>query len=334
MNIPTSLGLLVALAAVSIAPAQPDDPFERELEDAENMVPRESGDLEAFSPRSPDTTKPVRPGLTAGSDWAAMLEGEWPGALIPELLPERTFVNQLRGTVIRGPEGSRVFVPTPESPDAQPRRAMLLLPCIVLDRFNQFVMADSPRAPALLTGQVFLYGDRNYILPTLLRNAWDAPEPPTDQIELPPPDLSPVPALVPLSVNRSVAFLMVFLDRGPPYAPPPPARPAETTEDAPAAPPAFVDDGVYVAARRGRIVRSPTGSWLFISDNDPGSARGAESFTLLPCRTLEGLEQIALREGDASAGLLSGRVYRYDDGLYLLPTLYQQERRDGVNPLQ
>ena len=84
---------------------------------------------------------------------------------------------------------------------------------------------------------------------------------------------------------------------------------------------------------RGRVIRSAQGAWVFVPDSDTDGPRSSP-MTMLPCRMLQSLEGHALREGDASAVLLSGRVYNYHGDRYILPTLYQRERRIGVEPLQ
>lgn len=329
-----------------------EEPLDRGIEDAERMAPRPPGEIEAFSPRQPVRTSPVRPGLTAGQDWAAMLEGEWPGALAPSLFAERTFLNQVRGLIIPGPEDTRIFVPSPAPPtedgfseNPTPTRAMLLLPCVVLDRFNAFVMTDNTPTPAIVSGQVFLYNNRNYLMPAAIRAAAGILATPTPS-EAADTDAPPVPqAGVPgasepggIADDPDVADLIAELEKRPPF-PRPATRPPDSTRprdgrdegDAPIAPPP--EDGTYFAGRRGRMVRSSQGAWLFVTDNDNPN-RPPRVYTLLPCRTLEELERVALREGDASAGLVSGRVYRFRDQWFLLPTLYQQERRGGVDPLQ
>jgi hypothetical protein len=345
---------LLALSFTGLPGLAQDDPFDRGIEEAERMAPRPPGEVEAFSPRQPDRTFPVRPGLTAGQDWAAMLDGEWPGALAPSLLAERTFLNQVRGMIIPGPEDTRIFVPSPVpaspgeggfSDDPAPTRAMLLLPSVVLDRFSTFVMTDDTPTPAIVSGQVFLYNNRNYLMPGAIRAAAALTPPPTPSesavADTPPDPPASDPGRIDpgtIADDPDVAGLIAELEKRPPF-PRPSTRPADSAPpsggreeaEAPFAPPP--EDGSYFAGRRGRMVRSAQGAWLFVTDNDdPG--RPPRVYTLLPCRTLEELERVALREGDASAGLVSGRVYRFRDQWFLLPTIYQQERRGGVDPLQ
>lgn len=392
--------LLAASSAPPPASAQPDDPADPadlQIDDAERLVPRAPADLQTFSPVRAETNEPVRPGLTAGQDWAAMLEPTWPGAVGTPLLPERTFLNGVRGTVLRGPNDTRIFVPeTGEIPAAAPAnadpaaaaadsstpaaatfpRAMLLLPCTVLERFDTYTLADSQRVAVTLSGQVFLYNDRNYVLPTLIQTGRagataastrsrtaDRPDEPgaqqiiadggpgagdADSSDSTEPTGQADGRPDPLAENPDVAALMSELERHNPIARSAtraaPASPspedadgshADRDADADAAPdPAAgpIEDGGYIASKRGRVVRLPEGVWSFVADNDDPST--ARAYTLLPCRTLEALERRAFYRGDAVAGIVSGRVYHYDGTDYLLPTLYQTEHRTGVDPLQ
>ena len=351
------LAIIPAQALGQPEPAeQPQsDPIEQQIEDAERLVPRPPGEVEAFSPKHEASTSPVRPGLTGGEDWATMLEPTWPGAAGPALLPERSFVNNLRGTVVRGPHDTRIFVPasTPASGSTRaerktpPPRAMLLLPCTILDRFNTYVLADQPSTSALLSGQVFLYNDRNYILPTTFRRATGTPPPsaptadPDDEGE-DEADISRAGGTEPatdssvdaLADNPDVSALMSQLERHSPIARPAARKRALASGTEKSAESTPVSDGQYITARRGRVIRTPEGTWSFVPDSDETPSTRAINITLLPCRTLEALEHLALRQGDAAAGLMSGRLYQSQGHTYLLPTLYQVEHRGGVDPLQ
>ncbi|HHN77235.1 MAG TPA: hypothetical protein ENK11_00975 [Phycisphaerales bacterium] len=348
--IPQIAQIAILIAAGFVRGHAPED--DPRIDDAERLAPRPPVELQVFSPTNPENSRPVRPGLTKGQDWAEMLVPAWPGTVGPILLPERTFLNKVTGTVLRGPNETRIFVPAPTRSAPTPR-AMLILPCTVLERFDTYTLADADRAGVSLSGQVFLYNDRNYILPTLMQisssaepplaestpPASPAPTPPdeiatTDQQARPdtpreaPPD--------PLADNPDVAALMAQLERHSPISrslsTPPDDAPQDSEAAEPETPQPPIEDGGYIAARRGRVVRLPEGVWAFVPDTDDPAFRG--SAVLLPCRTLEALERRAFYSGDAVAGLLSGRIYHYDGQTYLLPTLYQTEHRDGIDPLQ
>lgn len=396
-----TLIVLSALASALVCPipalAQMDSPsFEDELEEAERLAPREPGEIEAFDPEQEDTTEAIRPGLTEGLDWLGTVDAAWMEGDNAGLLPERSFVNGVRGRVVHGPHGMLIFVPVrdvsaprelPEATDvgsetaAEPAaesggedpadgvlaktapelsQPVLLLPCGELDRFAEFVLDDAAEqnaagTEALLTGQVFLYDGRNYVLPTLLQRAHpglftgaataehspsedgadaaDTGSQPTsaegDASPSPQPDAE-------LEDDPDVEALIADLEREPPYSPTARRAPSAETDQRSAGRrriPAG-EDGEYHAAQRGRLERASDGTWSFVIDTDRPDPDAPVQYTLLPCRALYSIESLALRQGDSAAGVLSGRVYRFRDGLYMLPTLFQREHREGVDPLQ
>ena len=357
-------GVTVTAQNTAPQPAVPTAP--PGSEDAERRVPRVPGEVESFSPRADADRRPIRPGLTSGEDWATLLnEGEVEAG--PMVLPERSFLNGLRGEVLAGPHETRIFVYANEAEPKGDRHtgAMLLLPCVVLERFDEFTFKRHERVPALVSGQVFRYEGKNYLLPSALSAAMNRPgetlsDPVIDDIETEAgsaadPQEDPQQGPQQDAVRQGeVDSLIESLERRPVYS----RRRArggsgQTTTTAPSAPeagssgggsaepdsgdagrdgtgPAMVD-GSYISARRGRMIRSIDGSWIFVSDNEAGDGL---RLTLLPCRMLERLERIVFREGDSAAVTLSGRVHKFWGDQYILPTLFERERRDGVEPLQ
>ena len=355
---------LVTITALAICgnTATGLQPAEEETREAEQRVPRVPGEIEAFSPVEDAGANPVRPGLTAGEPWEVLL-GDSDSESSAALLPERSFLNRVRGSVIAGPHDTRVIV-TDASKTGVPT-AMLLLPCGVLERFDEFVFKRNDRVPVIVSGQVFVYDARNYLMPSAILAASGVPDERSgsaDPQEVAPgsdgPDTESGTAASdsdPAERAREQAnadpvreaevdALIEELERRPVYSRRRRGR-AESPENAPPVVAESTNEGEsqiavnrdlqpdarYISARRGRTVRAPDGSWLFVEDNDDG--RGAR-MTLLPCRVLQAVESVALREGDDAAVLLSGRVYRYHDRDFLLPTLFQRERRAGVDPLQ
>ena len=345
---PILLSSLVACGAVEAQePAQPVGPDQTESESAELLVPRVPGEGEAFSPVDRSGTAPIRPGISQGEAWDGLL-GEPDGTADGFTLAERTFLNRVRGAVIAGPHGTRVFVA--ESGTEGVPQVMLLLPCAVLERFDEFVFRRNERVPVLASGQVFRYAGRNYLLPTAVSAAveglssvpsgnsdGDGSDSADGGEAGPRGDPSPG-----MTDSAAVDSLIEELEKRPVYSRRRTrSRTAEqdTAEDSAGGdgssdatmPSDEIPDNRYISGYRGRMVRSPEGSWVFVSDSD--DAQGLR-LTLLPCRMLESLEGIALRSGDSSAVLLSGRVFRYQGNGYLLPTLFERERRSGVDPLQ
>lgn len=357
--------LAVLCAAVTLSSGQATDPEPSpgavedvagqpadSTDEAERLAPRVPGEVTSFSPKPRSGTSPVRPGLTEGVDWELMTGGG--GDRAGRLQPERTFVNRIRGEMIEGPRGTRIFVPT-RGGEGGLTRPMLALPCGVLERFDEFVMRKSTRAPVLVSGRLFLYGNRNYLMPSSILAANAAPGERAEQTDdaasidpvtadgaaaarsesaanAAPTDDADIEALIGELEDRPVyTRRRSGRDRGEQSTP----READRASGAPdVAPPVGLStDEQYVSGMRGRVVRSAEGMWQFVADNDTESG-DARALTMLPCRMLQSLEGHALREGDASAIVLSGRVYTYHGQRFILPTLFQRERRIGVDPLQ
>jgi len=256
------------------------------------------------------------------------------------------------------PSGGDSAGGVPAEPTPELLQPVLLLPCGELDRFAGFVLDDAAAqnaagTRALLTGQVFVYEGRNYVLPTLLQRAHpglftgsrsdadeteaaataDAEPQETSAEGVASPSPEPDAAL---ADDPDVEALIADLEREPPYSPAARRAPSAETDQRSAGRrriPAG-EDGEYHAALRGRLERASDGTWSFVIDNDRPDPETPVHYTLLPCRALYSIETLALRQGDSAAGVLSGRVYRFRDGLYMLPTLFQREHREGVDPLQ
>ena len=90
-------------------------------------------------------------------------------------------------------------------------------------------------------------------------------------------------------------------------------------------------EGSFLASRRGRMVRSSEGSWLFVFDSD-SSAKAEPPMTMMPCLNLQAMEKLAERGGDALSYTVSGQVFVYKNRNYLLPTLYVINRRAEMSP--
>ena len=73
------------------------------------------------------------------------------------------------------------------------------------------------------------------------------------------------------------------------------------------------------------MVRDGGGAWLFLFDAD-ASGLADPPMILLPCLLLERMERYAQRAESHAPMLLSGRVFRYHQVNYLLPTTFQIPR--------
>lgn len=116
---------------------------------------------------------------------------------------------------------------------------------------------------------------------------------------------------------------------------PAPASPLTTAPTAPAPaatlPGKLVREGTFITSRRGRVIRAGSGEWMFHFDQ--ASAAPAEPpMILMPSMNLMAIEKLAERGGESLTFRVSGQVFVYHGKNYLLPSMYQVNRRpaDGA----
>lgn len=80
-------------------------------------------------------------------------------------------------------------------------------------------------------------------------------------------------------------------------------------------------EGTFLTSRRGRMVRSSTGEWVYTFDSD-AQGQSDPPMILMPCLNLMAMERLAERGGDALTFSVSGQVFVYHGKNYLLPSLY------------
>lgn len=80
-------------------------------------------------------------------------------------------------------------------------------------------------------------------------------------------------------------------------------------------------EGSFMASRRGRMVRSSSGEWVFTFDSDT-QGKSDPPMILMPCLNLMAMEKVAERAGEALTFSISGQVFVYHAKNYLLPTMY------------
>ncbi|MFT5423659.1 MAG: hypothetical protein ACI89L_001447 [Phycisphaerales bacterium] len=288
----------------------------------------ERPDAAPVAPALPDEASQPVPGITGGVDWFERVRGENLGVEVASRLAEGTFVVRRPGTLLSISSGHRVWVP-----DAATRLpgegAMLLIPCQTLARMDSaFSTASADTARVLISGEVFLYHGRNYLLPTAFARA-ATPEPPqpgptdettgetTGETTAEPPSISDNPEIDELMKSLDDSMSTRGLEM--PAADTSQSRTATSTMSA-------MPEGAYIARRRGRLMRGDTGAWTVTFDNDTDtSARTATApLIVVPCRLLMQLETRAKRRGDQLALTVSGRVYAYGESQFLVPTLMQE----------
>ncbi|MEM9110119.1 MAG: hypothetical protein AAGC72_08845 [Planctomycetota bacterium] len=85
------------------------------------------------------------------------------------------------------------------------------------------------------------------------------------------------------------------------------------------------EEGQFIIARNGRLVRSADGSQaLFVLDSD-GPGAPEPPMILQACKLLETMEQTVQEQGDNVPFVITGQVFMYRGANYLLPTIVKRE---------
>jgi hypothetical protein len=246
-------------------------------------------------------------------------------ATVGPLLREGTFVLQVVGSLHRAEQpGWWVFRSVPDESGKAPF-ALTLLPCTLLGSLEKLVESMPDQEIVFdLTGQVFVYQGRNYLMPThapRLVEYVPASQPDgfvADDESAPRGDSAE-------SILRDLDRTVGPVVRSPRIAAPDlaagPEAGATSRDHRPAGP------GAMILWRRGWMVRESDGAWSFVFAAD---ASGLEDppMILLPCRMLEDLQRHARRSGPDKPLLLTGRVTRYHGRSYLLPTMFRIPRHN------
>ena len=150
--LPTHAPHVVGIAARPESPAQEDQPDEGADADSAESILRNLDQAVGEIARSP----------AVGGGAAAVEAGE------VELIQEGTQVVARRGRMSRGPRGTWWYTFDADAQGlADP--PMVLLPCLLRERMERYAERSGGRAAMLLSGRVFQYEDRNYILPTMFQ---------------------------------------------------------------------------------------------------------------------------------------------------------------------
>jgi hypothetical protein len=327
---------------------------------------------------APETALPPKePGLTQ----VVEAEAKPPAAAIPGLTPETftvapgryfpegTFLVRRTGTVRMLRTGEAVFIPDMPSPrDARRRgeRPMILLPSQTLAALQSSIAtsANPQETRVEVSGQLFVYRERQQLLPTIFTVLRTAPTP------TPTPSPSPAstnPATMPgdgakteapaavdemgeaTSVrpgdDPEVADIIKQLESRRSEALPPisgaalePAKGEDgrtiTSADADRsnASRSLVPEGTIFTDRRGRLVR--IGDRLGIAFDGDANTPAEPAMYIIRSKALERLEgAIASRTGSVDI-VMTGRVYTYRNQNYILPLMAQLEPQGQLKPLQ
>ncbi len=215
------------------------------------------------------------------------------------------------------------------------------MPCAALARLEG---SSESSAGVVLSGQVFVYMGRQYLLPTnftLRRNAVQEASPaPAAQ---PSPATNTAPSS-PTANASDVAELIHELDarrsekrqlqpmREPASPATPDAKAEPSTIDAKDVPIGLVNEGTLIHDRRARFTRID-GEPAITFDGDAQNPADPPML-ILRCRSLQRLEETVTKRGENLTLSVSGRVMVYAGRNYILPTLVQIEPGSDVRPLQ
>lgn len=290
---------------------------------------------------SPQAPKPAASADLGGYRLALLREGASLVHAIGEITQdpdERNWVFRARVGTLNASSGAAASL----------RRELLLMPSPVLEDMLRVQKLSPVPVEFDVTGKVFIYRGRNWLLPELAPpimrfdaapSAVVAPQaPPTAALQSPNGKSSVVLSDDPDDV--AVAELERKLEARIGAVPGVPRRddPRRIEEESSAATMEDVantraSDDPRLHARRGQLTRDPsTGAWRFL----PQQARSMHddlALELLPCLMLERLERLARESEGVYEVVLSGNVLLFEGRRYLLPSWYQRARGGkGVAP--
>jgi len=295
-----AIGLLLALTAVDSAAAQ-DGASQRPAE----IQPTDKGTEDA----------PQRPALAEG----AFLVKQ-PGMMAPL---------QSGGWAFVFDRNDRGLAPAPP---------MALLPCATLERMEQLVPPGEDRVSLLVTGQVFLYQNRNFLLPTMFSfppeeenelgedgssaNAEETQSDAETSDERQEQALRRAESADP-SVEALIESIETLSEDRPEPVWAPPSGPGEHVGLRP--------DGSYLQTRRGRLISRENGNLAFTINTDADQAPGLDApLIVLPCLNRERMERLIERRGKGLSMVVSGRVFSHGGRNYLIPTMFQVATDQGL----
>jgi len=314
----TSLAILAAASALSVAFAQ---------------------NAPAKPVAAPAARTPATP--PAG---AALPSTDLVGYRLP-LLREGSVISRVIGDITLDPDEKHwVFRPIqPESGNL--RREFVLLPSATLaDMLRNRNISPSP-IEYEVTGRVFIYKGRNYLLaelaPPIVRfdtRPSQTPSPeakpvttPNGEAKFVPPPTTPARRDPSIGKDDDATVDAIERRLEQRVGRSPIGRIADDSESATSerakAPTSagLPEPGTRLVLRSGRLMRDPSaGSWRFVPEQVTGKGDG--SLEILPCLLLERLE-LTTRESDSPPTvLISGQIIVFNDAAYLMPSSFRRAR--------
>ncbi len=306
-----------------------------------------SGAACAFLVADPPKSSPPASGESTGKP--TVIPGvEEARQATPPLLREGSFITRTIGTLHEDPKRHE-WTFTPQAVDRSGlTRDFILLPNEALGEATRTARLAPAAIAFELTGEIFIYHGRNYVLPSLMSPfvAQPAAQQPVTKpapsappaVKEPPPALPQDEEAIAKELERRLAEKIDRLPK-PALAPPTNRREsAETsggsptaTSDAPKAPPMRGD--TQIQSRRGQLVRdNATGGWRYVFEGQLAEG-GEPSMEVLPCLALERIET-SVRQSDVALPLVvTGSTTVFEGRTYLLPSIFRVARGGkGINP--
>lgn len=201
-------------------------------------------------------------------------------------------------------------------------RPMILVPSQNLARMEHLAADRADKVAFLLTGQVFVYLGRNYILPTV---------PPVllmaEEAAVSGPAPAPEPASPRATGGEPTAEQLIReleAQRETPRSIGLARAPSMAGNGAAGRTPEPLPEGSVISRRRGRLVRLAGGDTAFLMDADADSNPAADPpLTLIPCLSRERMENHAANAGEGMVFEVSGRILTWQGRNFLVPTMFQ-----------
>lgn len=322
MNHLRRLGLVFAFVAVSSAEAQETG---RERTGGAPSPTSPAADGTAGSPASEKHDRGMSiPGLT--SETFTVPPGRY--------YPEGTFLVRRTGTLRTLKSGEVLFIPDkPAQRDSRRRgeRPMVLLPCQTLAAMQSSVNGsiDPLQARVEVSGQLFVYRDRQQLLPTVFSSLPTAPD--AKPATKPKPSDDNAATAVQPTDDPEVSDMITSLEnrRGETPSLPRTGGGAEPEEKAAKS---LVPEGTLITDRRGRLTR--VNDKLAVAFDGDTNTRSDPSMIVIPSRALERLESSLGPTTDGVVVVVTGRVFAYRNQNYILPLLAQIEAEGQLKPMQ
>ncbi|MEK6703898.1 MAG: hypothetical protein AABZ53_16685 [Planctomycetota bacterium] len=329
--------------------------------------------LPVARPLTPPTADGKKPRAIVTMSAIPGLPSEASGLPARRFYPEGTFLDRRRGKLLKISTGDVVFIPQRDA-RGKGEQPMVVLPCQNLARLEATPDAFEQQTSMIMSGQIFVYFDRQYILPSAYsvdRSAAQIDPTPTPTPRAKPDPAAPAKAVpAPLAADPSVADLIKDLEtkRGSAKAieltpkalaqakeqnTTRPANPGDAKPDAKpdakgtSKPQEVQRPGVEETDEKRGVTPEGTvlfnrrarlvrtpGGQLAASFDGDANTPAPAAMVLLRCRMAQRLEELTLSRGEGLQVQISGRVMVYAGRNYVIPTLAQVVATTDVKPMQ